>query len=94
MNIESYKKQLIQKKMDYEKDINALAVEFVLSNNTIKKGDIITDHIGSIRVEKIMVTLSFGRDDPRAVYKGDTLTKKLIPLKRPKERTVHEVNIK
>jgi len=59
--------------------------DYALANNTVQVGDIITDHIGSIRVEQIKFTvgLSF-RDFPCCVYFGIVLTKSGKPNKREK----------
>lgn len=50
--------------------------EYCFSNNTVKVGDIFTDHYGSIRVEEIKALPSCtGRH--QCVYFGSELTKKL-----------------
>lgn len=80
---------------------------FAFANNPYKVGDIITDHIGSIKIEKIR----FKRPPynflptspecvyegiellPQCVYEGIELTKKGEPKKNESRRIVYQDNI-
>lgn len=69
-----------------------LAKEYALSHNPIKKGDIITDHIGSIRVDKLVEILYF--TPPSCIYDGVQVTKTGKPYKSGKRRSVCQENLK
>jgi hypothetical protein len=93
MNKSEYDIKRRQLTEDFEAAKNALAKEFALSNNTVKAGDIVTDHIGSIRVEKIKWTKGYGSDYPGCVYFGTELKKDLTPTKKGEKRDVYQYNL-
>lgn len=76
--------------VEYEKQKKAIIVGYCMDNNTVKVGDVFTDHIGSILVDKIQA--SFGYGEPCCVYHGVELTKKLEPNKRGKRRSAYQSN--
>ena len=55
MEKEEYEKLLEELHKDYLIKKQNLHVEYALSNNTVKTGDKVTDHIGSIIVDDIKV---------------------------------------
>lgn len=65
--------------------------EYCLVNNTVKIGDIVTDHLGSVKVERILVEYSLTR--PQCVYVGSELKKDLTPRKDGSKRNVYAQNI-
>lgn len=65
---------------------------YAFSNSDIEVGDIVTDHIGSIKVNTIEVTIGFGRV-PYCVYRGECYTKKSKRFKNGEIRVVHQTNI-
>lgn len=69
-----------------------LAKEYALSNNQYKAGDIITDHIGSIRIERVGFYIGLN-NNPECTYYGDNLLKSGAISKREPKRTVHQSNI-
>lgn len=90
MYIEDYKSRLRQLAIDYEKAKQNLAREYALANNPYKVGDIFTDHIGSIAIERIGVYLS--SDAPHCVYNGLELKKDGTSTKRGNKRDAHQSN--
>ena len=72
--------------------LKALTEEFIMSNNTVKVGDIVTDHIGSIEVERIApYEVRFGK--PVCQYYGKNLLKSGKQSKRDPYRTVYQCNL-
>ena len=65
--------------------------EYCFGNNTVKIGDIVTDLIGSVKVEKILIEYSLTR--PQCVYFGAELKKDLTPRKDGSKRSVYAQNI-
>lgn len=97
MTLEEYQEKLKKLKEEYNLRETDLAREFCMSNNTVKVGDIIEDHIGPIRVEQIQFTKreSMLSTVPQCVYSGAALTKKLLPRKNGEQyRTVYATNMK
>lgn len=70
-----------------------LIKECVEENNSYKVGDIITDHIGSIEIEKVSCALPSGYELPCAKYYGIELKKNLEPKKKGAKRQVWQKNI-
>jgi hypothetical protein len=91
------KEQYIQKLKDLEAEFENKKGELVrlcaFSNNTIKVGDVITDHSGSIKVEKIQVAFGYACDLPSCVYTGIELNKDGTPNKKGKKRSVWQSNL-
>lgn len=76
--------------------LGKLASEYAMANSTVKVGDIVADHIGSIQVETINVTMgvSFGPKDPSCVYYGPMITTQGKPFKSGKKRELFQVNMR
>lgn len=70
MEEEEYKKELASLKASYEKSERELKIRYALANNSVKKGDVFTDHIGSIEVLEIKVADSFITKLPSCTYVG------------------------
>ena len=66
--------------------------EFVKANNPYKIGDKVTDHIGTIIIEKIACNWGYS-GVPCAVYFGVELNKDGKPNKRGNKRTAWQSNI-
>ena len=79
----------LQKK--HIKEIRELYKKYAFSNNPYKIDDVISDHIGSIKIEEISVCIINGI--PSCVYYGVELKKDGTPKKGQKYRTVYQVNI-
>ena len=53
MTDQVFKNMMAKAKADYTKEKNQIIKSFCDANNPYKIGDVFTDHIGSIRVQKI-----------------------------------------
>ena len=73
------KMQLLESEFEAKK--KELMKEFAFSNNPHQIGDIITDHIGSIKIEKIKWGKGVNQF-PSCVYIGVELKKDLTPAKK------------
>jgi hypothetical protein len=93
MNFEEYKQRVFELKDEFEQKEIELMKEFVNSNNPYKAGDRVTDHIGTIVIEKIDAAFVYS-GPPCAVYTGTELTKDGIPNKKGKKRQVWQCNLK
>ena len=93
MTQEEYKSKLNEINKDYELKLKSLDKDYAFSNNPFKIGDIVTDHIGSIKIEEIKAYLS-RFPYPCCVYYGIELTKKGEPYKKGTKRKIYQSNIK
>jgi len=92
MTKEVYDKKWMQIKRSFEAAKDALYIEFAYANNPYRLGDIVTDRIGSIKIEEIRPY--FGLDKyPQCVYFGIEYTKKGEQNKRGNKRNVYQSNI-
>ena len=91
MNIKEFisKKNILRN--EHDKKVQELKSEYAFANNTVKVGDIVTDHIGAVKVEKILV---WGIDEPCCIYRGIEYTKAGKPTKRGCKRDVYQTNLK
>jgi len=92
MTPENYKAELKKIKEDSDKLIMELNVRFIKNVCKFKKGDIVTDHIGSICVEKISYQTKLGSHPEFIVY-GVELKKDLNPRKDGSKRAIYQSNI-
>lgn len=92
MTKEEYQEKMEWLKQEFKSNQIKLMIAYVDSNNPYKLGDIVTDHIGSIIVEKISCDLSYD-GHPCAVYTGIELKKDDTPNKRGNKRSVWQSNI-
>lgn len=94
MTQEEYTNKVAELTEKFELDKQSLRREYALSNNPYKVGDIVTDHIGSIVIEKIQHTISITHQYPFCVYTGLELKKDGTPTKKESKRAVYQTNIK
>lgn len=94
MKTEEYAAQLEAINSEAEAKRKALAVECAMSNNTVKVGDIIDDHIGRIQVEKISASQSGTTRKPCCIYYGNEINKLGKPKQKNKKRWVWQTNLK
>lgn len=80
MTEQEYKNKLNKIEADYGAALNALYIEYAISNAVYKRGDIIKDGDRVILVDKI--TTYKGFNFPEAVYHGLKLKKDLTPTKK------------
>ena len=93
MTTEEYKHKIAKLNETFEREKSLINREYAFSNNYLKKGDIVTDHLGSILIEKIQFTTSFTTGMPCCVYTGVELKKDGTPTKAAKIRSIHQTNI-
>ena len=94
MNKEEYNIELKKLEADFKIQKDKLAHRCAEENNSYKVGDTVTDHIGSILVEKIGTTYGFHYNDiPYSTYFGIELKKNGEPTKKGNKRLVHQINI-
>lgn len=93
MEIEEYKTKLNDIIKAQEKKRHELYYEYAMANNNVKAADIVTDHIGSVLVDKITVHMGYG-GIPECYYRGVQMTKKGIPFKSGERRFVYVKNLK
>jgi hypothetical protein len=93
MDDKEYDKKLQEIKSKFGDEKSALKREYAFSNNTVKIGDKITDHCGSIEVESINITLGFMKKYPECVYYGIGLKKDMTPRKDGSKRHVYQSDI-
>lgn len=72
--------QLTELQNTYEKNRTQLFREYAYANKIANIGDIVTDHIGSVLVERLK--FATGIDKSETVYVGVELKKDLTPTKR------------
>jgi len=93
MDIKEYESRKNELHKEFSRRKSELDKEYALSNDTVKIGDTVTDHIGSIVVESIAVYgIMIG--EPRCTYYGKNLLKSGKQSKRDPHRTVYQTNIK
>ncbi len=87
MTKEEYKIKAQELINNFETQKSLLAKEYAFANNSIKVGDIIKDHISSIKVEQIKYErASFLNEYPQCIYVGIELKKDLTPTKKETKR--------
>ena len=94
MNLEEYNALIKQAEEDFLLKKKQITRDCALSNNPYKVGDVITDHVGSIKIEKIKY--AFGRfgELPCCTYEGVILNKNGEPsTKKDNKRGVWQNNI-
>ena len=93
MNLDDYKVLKRDIERQAEKDKTALLIKFVDLNNPYKIGDIVTDHIGSVRYDKLKYTTTGSENVPTPIYIGIELKKDGTPKKRVVVRNVYGSNV-
>lgn len=86
-----YRDELVKLETEYRKKRQELMAKFALSNNTVKKGDKFTDHIGTILVEEIKAQGSL-TGLPSCIYLGVELKKDGTPKKSGEKRWAYQTN--
>jgi hypothetical protein len=93
MDIEEYKKIIAEIDNKARQDKFAVAREYALANNTVKVGDVISDHKSTILVDNIIITASVS-SKPMCVYDGIKLKKDGTPVKSGERDTVYQSNLR
>jgi hypothetical protein len=89
---EEFHTEIARLKAEHEKAIKSLRHKYAMENSTIKVGDTVKDHIGSVVVESIKIATSFN-GLPQCIYFGLELTKKGVPRKDGCKRGVLQYNL-
>lgn len=92
MNEIEYDSRMAILKEEYNKKCKGLRIDYVKGNTTIMMGDIIKDHIGSIRVIAAGVNIHHS-GYPEAKFYGTCLRKDLTPRKDKSKRWVFACNM-
>ncbi len=90
MKEQEYKDGLKQLEKEYAENKKQLAIKYAMSNNPFNIGDIFTDYIGSIRIDKIGTYIGGGL--PECMYHGVELKKDGTPTKKALRRTGYQSN--
>jgi len=93
MDKNELKQRLKTLKDEHDEKVNQLYLEYAKSNRKYNIGDKVTDHIGSIIVEKFRVTINI-EGLPENVYIGPELKKDGTPKKNGDVRPIYESNIR
>lgn len=91
MTKEEYKERTGQLYKEYKDKQRQLDVEFALSNNEVKIGDVVSDSCSTIIVEDIRVDSSWAGRLPMVYFYGTRITKKFVPFKSGEKATVYNV---
>lgn len=94
MNIEEFKKKIKSIDDEAKTKKKVVCVEYAMSHNSVATGDVIEDHIGRIKVEKINVQIPSFQSVPVCVYFGVEMTKNGNRSKKDKKRWVYQSNLK
>lgn len=90
MENEELKDRLKRAENDYERAKIVIYKDYAYANNPYKIGDIVTDHVGSLEIMAIKVSISFGESE--CIYEGVNLKKDGKPEKK-QGRPVHQSNV-
>lgn len=90
MTKEEYKQKTAELYKEYQDKQKELDVEFALSNNDVKIGDVVADNCSMIIVEKIKVRV-WSSHLPSVYFEGTRLTKKFVAFKSGERATVYNV---
>ena len=90
MTLEEYYKKRTYLQNKHKKELKELAKKYALSNNPVQIGDMFTDHIGTIKVEKIGIYNLCPQ--PSCIYYGPCYTKYGKPFKSGEKRDAFQVN--
>jgi len=95
MTTEELKHELNQLENRYRRDKKDALTRYALSNNTLKVGDIATDHMGSVVIEEIKIDINSVFSDllAQCVYIGQELKKNGQPTTKQKRRDVYQSNL-
>jgi hypothetical protein len=95
MELKDYELRLKEINERFEKEKRELAKDYAFANNPYKIGDIISDSVGSIKVDLIQHTIggTFIGKYPQCVYSGIELKKDLTPKKNGDRRKVFQSSI-
>lgn len=93
MTKEEYKERTGSLYKEYQNKQRQLDVEFALSNNEVKIGDVVSDSCSTIIVEDIRVDSAWAWAGhlPMVYFYGTRITKKFVPFKSGEKATIYNV---
>ena len=91
MNKDELKSALKEAANEYELKKSEIYGMYAFSNNPYKIGDIISDNVGTIKIEKIKFNVSFGESE--CVYIGTQYNKNGEVSKKQDHNTIYQSNI-
>lgn len=94
MTVEEYYDKLEYIERVYKSSLRNLKREFAMSKNRYKPGDIISDGVSQLRIEKIEIQMSYYTNLPTIAYKGTELNKSGTVKKKQYGRVMFEEQIK
>ncbi len=80
MDFEEYRDRKRNLRDKHEQELKRLHKAYAFSNSTVIIGDMVTDHMGPVKVDKVTWALSLG-NAPQCVYHGQCYTKAGKPFK-------------
>jgi len=93
MEYEELKSRIENLKDIFDTRVRSLEYDFAMANNPHSVGDIIKDHIGIIKIERITHGKVFSSDILCAIYYGSELRNDLQPKKNGAKRIVWQTNL-
>ena len=94
MTPEEYRIEKSKIEMEHRKRMNTLHARYAQDNNNVQVGDFVSDHMCTIKVDRISVYLNFlGDGMPSCVYHGIQHTKKGSPYKNGQPAEVYQANV-
>ena len=93
MTKEEFTLEKIQIDKERDEKYTSLCSKYATIHNPYKVGDIVKDHVGSVKIEKISFTIQYGTNIPYCIYFGLELKKDLTPRKGLSKRSVHQINV-
>lgn len=90
MSLDLYKKQVRALENEHNMKLTAIMLDYAEQNSSVEVGDFFTDHMGTIKVEKIQ--LHKNPDRPSLVFFGSEYTKKMTQKKSKTKRKAWEIN--
>jgi hypothetical protein len=90
---EEYRQKMNDINIRVSREQKEVGRQYAFSNNPHSIGDVVTDHIGSIKVEEIKWTIDHGTLLPTCVYYGVVLKKDGTPTKKGDRRPVWQSNL-
>ena len=91
MNLAEFREKIKQIEADYLLAKRRAVSDYVMANNPHKKGDVVSDRIGSIIITAIGLYISYTA--PCAYYRGIIINKNGKPNKRGETRVIYQANL-
>lgn len=92
MTLQQYRDKVFTLEKELEAKLFALRREYAFSTTPYTVGDIVTDHIGSIIVERMSTVV--GRNGvPQVLFNGPEFTKNGVIRKDGRKRTIWQENL-